>query len=108
MHLAGFAPAIGQRMSDPALAVAAAYRTVYSVLASYVIAALAGRRPMLHAMIGGALGVMVSLIGVVSTWSDVAKYGPHWYSLSLVVVALPTAWLGGKLYLTRSARPEQN
>ena len=108
MYLAGLAPRVGQRMSDPMLAVAAGYRTVYAILASYVIAALAGRRPMLHAMIGGTLGFIVSIIGVVSTWNDVAKYGPHWYPISLVVTALPTAWLGAKLYLTRRAKSAQS
>jgi hypothetical protein len=94
-------------MSDPMLAAAAVYRTIYSVLASYLVAALAGRRPMLHAMIGGALGFIASVVGVVSTWNDAARYGPHWYPISLVVTALPAAWLGGKVYVIRSTKSSQ-
>jgi hypothetical protein len=103
IYAAGLATA-GQRMPDSMLAVAAIYRIVFSVLSSYLIAALAGRRPMLYAMVAGTLGFLVSIAGAVSTWNQVEKFGPRWYSLSLVVTALPTAWLGAKLYLSRRAK----
>lgn len=103
IYMAGLAPA-GQRMPDRMLAVAAGYRIVYSVLSTYVIAALAGRRPMMHAMIAGALGLIVSIAGVVTTWNQVATYGPHWYPIALVIATLPTAWLGAKLYMMRKEK----
>ena len=37
-----------------------------------------------------------ALVGAVATWN--AGLGPHWYPIALVVLALPQAWLGGKLY----------
>jgi hypothetical protein len=102
VYLMGLAPPVGQLMSSPMLAVAATYRTIYSVISSYIIAALAPRRPMLHAMIAGTLGFVLSIVGVVMTWSETAKFGPHWYPISLVVTALPSAWLGAKIWEIRA------
>ena len=101
LHGAGIFPKIGELMADHLFYLAAAYRLVYSVLGSYVMALLAPHRPMLHAMIGGFLGLIASLIGAVVTWNHIPPLGPHWYPLSLVVTALPCAWLGGKLRLTQ-------
>jgi len=47
----------------------------------------------------GMLGFVVSIIGAVVTWNMGPAYGPHWYPVALVVLAIPTAWLGGKLRL---------
>jgi hypothetical protein len=33
----------------------------------------------------------------VGTWNSGPEFGPKWYPLALVVVALPCAWLGGRL-----------
>jgi len=95
LHAVGLTPALGQPMSDSWLLVATTYRTIYGVLASYIIARLAPNRPMLHALIGGFIGLIVSIAGAVATWNS--GLGPHWYPLSLVVLALPPAWVGGKL-----------
>jgi hypothetical protein len=96
MHATGIFPRSGGAMSDSLFALALAYRLVYGVLGSYVIARLAPDRPMFHAMVGGVIGVIVSSVGVIATWNRVAEFGPHWYPLSLVITALPTAWLGGR------------
>ena len=73
------------------------YRTVYGVLGCYIAARLAPSKPMLHAMVLGFLGFALSIVGVVMTWNRTAEFGPRWYPIALVVLALPTAWLGGKL-----------
>ena len=104
VYLIGLAPPVGHLMSNPMLAAAATYRTIYSVISSYIIAALAPRRPMVHAMIAGMRGFVLSIVGVVMTWSETAKFGPHWYPLSLVVTALPSAWLGAKFWELRARR----
>jgi hypothetical protein len=96
-HISGVYPPWGQRMADNLFVLATAYRIVYSVLASYTVSRIAPRRPMKHALIGGVLGLVVSLAGAAATWSS--DLGPHWYSLLLAVIALPCAWLGGKLRL---------
>ena len=101
LHATGFFPPYDQVASSGSLAVATFYRFVYSVLGSYVGARLAPNRPMWHAMFLGWLNLAVSLIGAAVTWNRGAQFGPHWYPLSLVVLALPAAWLGGRLYTSR-------
>jgi hypothetical protein len=95
LHATGVFPALGQRMSDALFILATAYRTLYGVVGSYVTAQLAPDRPMGHALVGGLIGVALSTLGAVVTWNK--DLGPHWYPLALIVTAMPTAWLGGKL-----------
>ncbi len=98
-HRVGVFPALGQRASDSAFLLATAYRIVFSVLGSYITARFAPSRPMRLALIGGAIGLVVSIAGAAATWNHQPPLGPHWYPLALVVTALPSAWLGGKLRL---------
>jgi hypothetical protein len=102
LHAAGVMPALSQRWSDPQLLIAATYRTLYAVFTSYLVARLAPRRPLAHAMIGGAIGLALSAAAAVATWNQ--DMGPHWYTLSLVAGALPTAWLGGTLRVMQMRR----
>jgi len=97
LHAAGIFPPLGQPMSDPLLLLATIYRTTYAVAGSYITARLAPDRPMQHALAGGAVGLVLSIIGAVMAWNKVATLGPHWYPLALVVTALPCAWVGGKI-----------
>jgi hypothetical protein len=66
---------------------------IYSVAGSYLAAGLAPDRPMRHAMILGIVGFAVSFVGTIVMWGT----PPDWYPMSLVVVAIPCAWIGGKL-----------
>ena len=97
LHVIGVFPPIGQPVPDAPLILATAYRILYSLLGSYIIARLAPDREMQHALAGGVLGVIVSTVGAVVTWNRGPAFGPHWYPLALIVTALPCAWLGGKL-----------
>jgi len=97
LQAVGFLPPLGQRASDAALLAATVYRTIYGVLGAWLTARLAPARPMLHVTVLGALGFAASLLGAVVTWNKGPSFGPHWYPVSLVVLALPTAWLGGWL-----------
>lgn len=97
MHSTGIFPPFGQPMSDSLFVLATAYRTAYGVLGSYIVARLAPYRPMWHAMVLGVVGVIVSAIGAAVTWNKGPEFGPHWYPLSLVVLALPQSWLGARL-----------
>jgi uncharacterized membrane protein YccC len=105
LRAAGIFSPLGHQppMSDSLFLLASAYRIVYGVVGSYIIARLAPNRPMRHALIGGALGLIVSIVGAVATWNHEPPLGPHWYSLALAVTALPCAWLGGKLGLIQNA-----
>jgi len=75
---------------------ASSYRIVIGIACAWLTARLAPRDPMRHAMILGGLGAVVALIGVVATWN--LGLGPRWYPISLVVLALPQSWVGGKLF----------
>jgi LytS/YehU family sensor histidine kinase len=90
-------PALGARMADSLLALATVYRALYGVLAAYVTARLAPRRPMFHALLGAFIGIVVATIGAIVTWNAGPQYGPHWYPIALIVLALPTAWAGGRI-----------
>jgi len=96
LHLARVYPPVGKPMTDGLCALATSYRLVLSVLGSYVIARLAPDKPMQHALVGGAIGLIVSVLGAVVTWN--MNLGPHWYSVLLAVTALPCAWIGGRLW----------
>jgi hypothetical protein len=98
LRAAGILPPLGQRVADPLLLVATAYRTVYGVAGSYIAARLAPDRPMLHALVLGAIGLAANLAGTVVTWNKGPAFGPHWYPLTLIVLAMPTAWAGGRLH----------
>ena len=96
----GLIPPLGQPgVTSGALAVATVYRTLYGILGSYFTARLAPRRPMAHAMTLGVLGFIVSAAGAAATWNHQPSLGPHWYPVALVILALPTAWVGGRLRL---------
>lgn len=95
LHRIGFYPPLGQPSNSSQLAVSTVYRTIFGILSAWVTARLAPYRPMAHALIGGAIGTVLALVGAITTWN--MHLGPHWYALALVVLAMPTAWLGGKL-----------
>jgi hypothetical protein len=76
------------------------YRALFSLAGCYLTAKLAPNNPMKHALILGALGTVLSAVGAIVT-ADM-NLGPAWYAWTLVLIALPIAWLGGKLYLMRN------
>jgi hypothetical protein len=80
-----------------------AYRAVFSLIGCYITARLAPYRPMTHALVLGGIGVVASAVGAVVA----ADLGPAWYAWTLVAIALPIAWLGGKL-ATGSGRSDAN
>jgi hypothetical protein len=97
LHATGVFPPQGQRMADPLLLLATFYRTVYGVASAYITAHLAPDRPVGHALAGGVVGLIATTVGAVVTWNRGPEFGPHWYPVALMVLALPTAWAGGKL-----------
>jgi hypothetical protein len=86
-------------MTDALFLLATAYRILYSVVGSYVIARLAPDRPMWHALVGGFVGFALSIAGAAATWNR--GLGPHWYSIAVAAIAMPCAWVGGKLRLVQ-------
>jgi hypothetical protein len=110
LHQIGVFPPWGASMVgyDGALGFATAYRTIYGIAASYIIARLAPGRPMLHALLGGFLGLVVGFVGAAVTWNKGPAFGPHWYPLALIVLAMPQAWIGGQLYVMQLRAHQQH
>jgi hypothetical protein len=97
LHVLKVYPPWGQPMPEPGLnLLALAYRTVYSVVGSYIAARFAPDNPMRHAVALGVVGLALSLAGAIATIP--MHLGPAWYPIAIVLSALPCAWLGGILY----------
>lgn len=96
LHATGVFPKLGQAMSNPLFFLATTYRTLYAIIGSYITARVAPYKPMQHALVGGLIGLALSIVGTVVTWNK-PELGPHWYPLALVVTALPSAWIGGRI-----------
>jgi peptidoglycan/LPS O-acetylase OafA/YrhL len=97
LHATGIYPPWFKPMSTSLWLLAIAYRMVDGVLGGYVVARLAPDRPLQHALALGVIGLVLSIVGVVGTWNKGPEFGPKWYPLALVLIALPCAWLGGRL-----------
>jgi hypothetical protein len=91
----GIFPPLGQWKADRPFVWATIYRTVDGIIGSYITARLAPQRPMWHAMIGAIIGMILGAAAAAATWNK--DIGPHWYPLALVVLAIPCAWIGGKI-----------
>ena len=102
LHATGVFPPWGQPMAGALFLLATAYRTVYGVAGGYIAARLAPHRPMQHALALGVVGLAISMVGAVATWNAGPAYGPRWYPLTLIALAMPCAWSGGRLCGARS------
>lgn len=96
-HATGVFPPWGQPMSDGLFAFALAYRFVFDTFGCWLTARLAPWKPMKHALILGAFGLVLSGAAAAATWNKGPEFGPHWYTVVLALSSLPSAWLGGKL-----------
>ena len=67
--------------------------SVFGVLGCYLTARLAPTRPMTHSITLGGIGFVIGVIGAVVTWGTWTS----WYSLAIIALTLPSAWLGGRL-----------
>ena len=104
LHAVGVYPPWGQPMSNALFVLATAYRTTYTVAGGYITARLASNKPMGHVWTLGVIGLLAAIAGTVATWNKGPEFGPKWYPLALVVLAIPCVWLGGKLAQRAIAR----
>ena len=93
LHTLGVYPPVGIRMSDGLFLIAMAYRILFNIGGCYLAARLAPARPLRHAVAVGIIGTVIATAGAAAMWS----LGPAWYSLANIVLAIPCAWVGGKL-----------
>jgi hypothetical protein len=59
----------------------------------FLAARLAPHKPLKHAIALGIVGIILSVMGLIIMW-DVP---PRWYSISLIVLTMPSVGIGGKL-----------
>lgn len=78
------------------------YRSVYNAIGCYIVAYLAPQNPMKHALILGGIGTVASIIGALATMN--INLGPQWYAWTLALLTMPSAYLGGKLYVWSSTK----
>jgi hypothetical protein len=101
LHAAGFLPDADQPIFDTGLLLlTVAYVAVYAIAGCYLTAVLAPNRPMLHALILGALGLVLN----VATAAGMRGQFPDWYLAAGVLLTMPYAWIGGKLREMQLAR----
>lgn len=74
------------------------YRFAYNVAGCYLTAKLAPNNPMKHCIIIGILGTIFSLLGSLAMWDKAIPF----YNIAIILISLPSAWLGGKLYLSKN------
>jgi hypothetical protein len=94
LHATGIYPPFPERMPDELFALATAYRIVFGIAGSWLTARLAPRKPLEHALALGAVGTVLSVAGAVAMWA----YGPAWYSLAIIAISFPCAWMGARLH----------
>jgi hypothetical protein len=105
LHTSGVFPPAGDPMADSLWLLATAYRVVYGIVGCFLAARLAPDRPMQHAMALGIVGVVISTAGAIATRGKGPGYGPDWFAFGLIAIALPSAWIGGRLHAIRAAGP---
>jgi hypothetical protein len=102
---AGLLPKPGAPVPDTSLLLfMILYVAVYAIAGCWLTARLAPDHPMRHALIGGALGQIVGIVGAMSTWN----LTPLWYNVVGLATPMVYAWIGGRIrewQIERAAAP---
>jgi hypothetical protein len=89
-------PPWGEPMNDTSdNLLALSYRIVIAIGSCYVAGRLAAWAPMRHALILGMIGVVFGALGAMATAN--MDLGPMWFPATLIILTLPSAWVGGRL-----------
>lgn len=80
------------------------YRFVFNVIGCYLTAKLAPNKPMKHALIIGVIGTVFALLGSAAMWDKAVA----WYNISVILISIPSAWLGAKLFIMRNPEKDAN
>ena len=89
------------QMTGGFLAIALAYRTLYTILGGYVTALLAPQNAMKHVWVLAIFGQIGGIMGVIGGWN----LSVHWYPIALAILAIPSVWLGGWLKMRKESVP---
>lgn len=103
LHVLQVYPPWGQPMYEGSLnLLALSYRIIIGVASGYLVARLAPRAPMRHAMVMGGIGFVLSVLGVAAAATQ--NLGPLWYPIALAISALPCSYTGAALWLKSAGR----
>ena len=83
----------GRTDSVPMLLFTLAYVGIIATAGCWLAARLAPDRPMRHALILGALGLVFNIAGTAARWDT----APAWYHIVALATVMLWAWLGGSI-----------
>ena len=83
----------GHVRAESALFIKLAYETLFALLAGYITARIAVRKPFNHVLIMAAIVLAGRAFIAVATWDVV----PLWFNLGVLALIIPAALLGAKL-----------
>jgi len=83
----------GHARAESTLFIKLAYETLFALLAGYITARIAVRKPFVHVLVMAAIVLVGRAFIAVTTWDVV----PLWFNLGVLVLIIPAALLGGKL-----------
>jgi hypothetical protein len=78
------------------LLIALIYRSIYACAGGFITATLAPNHPTRHAIILGSVGTVFAILGSISNMGKIT-IASVWYPLMLIMLTLPSVWLGSKL-----------
>ncbi|MFN7022385.1 MAG: hypothetical protein ACK4WH_13795 [Phycisphaerales bacterium] len=104
LHATGIYPPMFRPMADQLWALALAYRVVFAVVGGFLTARIAPARPMRHVLVLLGIGAALGVLGALANWNKGPEFGPHWFSIGIVVTGAASTWLGGVLYADQRAR----
>lgn len=103
-HVLDVYPPWGEPMHAAHLnALALSYRIVYTILGGYIAARLAPHSPVGHALALGVIGLLPAIAGAIA----MQDMGPAWFPISLILISVPCAWLGGVIHRAAGNLPQQ-
>lgn len=95
LHSLNVYPPWGEPMFDTRLCLLAlSYRSLFTVAGGYLTARLAPHSPVRHAIILGAIGLVLGTLGGIAA----RDMGPIWFTIAIPTTGFFFAWLGGHLY----------
>lgn len=71
------------------------YRFIFNMAGCFLTAKLAPKNPMKHCIVIGIIGTVLSILGSFTMWDKAIPF----YNIAIILISLPSAWLGGKLFL---------
>lgn len=98
LHYTGVFPPYGEPMFETnKVLLALTYRSLFAVMATYIAATIAKANAKKAVLTLGIIGSLLWLAGAIAFWD----YTPAYYNIGGIIIGVPLALLGYKLYLTK-------